>query len=116
MAEKGADVDAEYPSGQTPLFAAANHNDVALAEALLAKRADVNHTSRNGNTPLHSAAINFRKEVASYLIEHGAKLDARNKKGLTPLEYARSRKAKPKSDETEQKAAMVQFLEAQGAQ
>ncbi len=72
----------------TPLFYAADSNDVKLAKFLLGRGANVNARDYFGITPLHQATIRGSYDVAKLLIEKGADVNARDKYGYTPLHLA----------------------------
>ncbi len=81
-------------SADTPLHAAAEHNDHKTAAALIADGADVNATDAHGDTPLHKAALQNAREATALLIGNGANVDAKNRFGATPLHYAASQNAR----------------------
>jgi len=85
-------VNAQNPSGMTPLHLAAWEGHAAVTEFLLQHGADPNVAEANGNTPLHFAASYGYTEIARLLLEHGAQVNARNKDGKTPLSRGRSRR------------------------
>jgi len=84
----GADVNAKYEWGVTPLLYAANQGYNEITELLIAKGADVNTKRSNGETPLHEAAGEGHKETAELLIEVGADVNAKADNGKTPLDRA----------------------------
>jgi len=71
----------------TPLFDAAQGNQVEAAGRLIAQGADVNARGRWGRTPLDVAAMWGQKEVAELLIAQGADVNDRRGSGKTPLHY-----------------------------
>jgi len=91
----GADVNAKYADGSTPLHFAAGVGRREVVELLIAEGADVNGKGVGGGTPLHYAALGGRKEVAELLIAKGADVNAQlddsageRRAGDTPLDRA----------------------------
>ena len=85
----GADVNAKYKDGFTPLHRAAREGQKELAELLIAKGADVNARDDIGRTPLYYAAVQGQKEIAELLIAKGANVNAVGKHDSeTPLDSA----------------------------
>jgi ankyrin repeat protein len=62
--------------GQTPLWWAANHGHMALAQALVAQGADVNTPDHHGGTPLTQAASSGHLDMVRYLVQNGADIHA----------------------------------------
>ena len=93
LIDKGADVDAKTPGGETSLFLSAWRGDLVIVNNLLARGANVNVRMKNGETPLirvtHPTICKHRKEVIKALIVHGAdvnaKTDLKLSAGYTPL-------------------------------
>ncbi len=85
LIDQGADVNhtrpAQHPHnpahGQTPLWWAANHGHMALAQKLLDKGADVNTPDHHGGTPLTQAAGSGHLDMVRFLIESGADVHAK---------------------------------------
>ncbi|MBO9483578.1 ankyrin repeat domain-containing protein [Salinisphaera sp. G21_0] len=77
MTNRGADVNALYHSGMTPLHCAvfSRHAQDAI-EVLVACKADVDAKNSRGQTPLHLAAQSGKSEVIDQLIGHGALVNA----------------------------------------
>jgi ankyrin repeat protein len=80
----GADVNAKYGGGWTPLHFAAEKGHKEIAELLIAKGADVNTKMKDGDTPLDSVEYVHesdhspveratKKETANLLRKHGGK-------------------------------------------
>lgn len=88
----GAKHDAMYrATGQVPLHAAAKHNLVASARALIDRGADLNAIDDALYGPLHVALQSRSEAVASLLIERGANVNARGGVNQeTPLQLAGS--------------------------
>ncbi len=78
-------VDDRSADDETPLMLAAINNQMAVAQALIARQADVNKT---GWTPLHYAATKGHTEMIRLLLQHHAYIDASSPNGTTPLMMA----------------------------
>lgn len=84
LIDQGADINHKRPAqhtpdtthGQTPLWWAANHGHMALAQKLLGKGADVNTADHHGSTPLTTAASSGHLEMVRFLVESGADVHA----------------------------------------
>ena len=85
LIENGANIEAESPYGDTPLFWAAKANAVEIAQMLIKRGKNVNATDESGNTPLFDAAHFDAKEVAELLIANGAYINTKNIRGQTAL-------------------------------
>jgi cytochrome c len=72
----GADVNAKYADGSTPLHFAAVVGRREVAELLIAEGADVNVKGGRGETPLDFAIKYKRTEIADLLHKHGGKTGA----------------------------------------
>jgi ankyrin repeat protein len=66
-----ANVNAKSKDGWTPIFAAAQQGEAAIAEILLAHGADVNAPNSNQATPLALALQGKHEDVAKLLRHHG---------------------------------------------
>lgn len=76
-------------SGSAPLHAAANSNQLEIAEYLLELGADIEIRNQYGRSPLLCVAfMTGSVEMASLLIEHGADVNAADVQGATPLKLA----------------------------
>ena len=139
LIQEGADVNAvamdDVFSEKTPLDAANNHNQGAVAVWLrkhggktreeleapidaakkgdietvkqhLATGADVNYRNKNGDTLLNYAALLGHKEIVELLIENGADMNAKGLADWTPLHLAAQNKQEQ----------IVQLLIANGAE
>jgi ankyrin repeat protein len=84
LIDQGADVNYRRPArhtpdrtrGQTPLWWAAAHGHMALAQTLIDKGADVNTPDHHGGTPLIQAAKSGHLEMVQYLVQMGADVHA----------------------------------------
>jgi uncharacterized protein len=74
--------------GYTALFAAANRDDPALLDILLAAGAPVDQAPEDGVTPLMAAAARGNIAHVERLLAAGAKVSAVSRNGDTPLHYA----------------------------
>jgi len=88
LIRNGADVNAKYGNGATPLHIAIMNGKIETAHLLIEKGADVNAMARNANTPLHVAALKGDMKTANLLISKGADVNAKTKYGLTPISRA----------------------------
>eukprot|EP00899_Mesostigma_viride_P011736 jgi/Mesvir1/20563/Mv06235-RA.5 len=75
-------------SNDTDLLLAADNNDVAMLEQLIAGGASVDFTDMDKRTALHHAAHRGHVEAAKVLLKHGWGVNASNKLGRTPLHEA----------------------------
>jgi ankyrin repeat protein len=90
LIDAGADVQADFGGGLTPLHAAVMNQNAASVQALIDSGAEVNAVDSMGSTPLHKAAQAPSGEVAQLLIDAGADLAAPDgdRFGRTPAHYA----------------------------
>ena len=86
LLSSGADANAVFSGGFTPLHTAASKNRKEIAEMLLSNGADVCAITRTHFTPLHLAATTGASEVAELLIAYGADVDVTAKEGVSPLQ------------------------------
>lgn len=91
--EEGADVNQRFYQDQTPIFFAAQTDNVSLVRLLIELGADVSAVDIRGLTPLHAAALQFKNSLANQLvckllIESGADCNRRDDRGNTPFHYA----------------------------
>lgn len=85
LLDRGADVNARYGNGETPLFWAAVFGKPRIMELLIERGADVNARDKYGRTPLMLAAWNDQIEAVKILTKNGADVNARDGQGRTVL-------------------------------
>ena len=84
--ERGADIQARGPEGNTPLHVAAWNGSRTVLALLLEASADPSAKTESGLTPLHHAARQGHVEAVEALAAAGAELEAREARfGNTPL-------------------------------
>jgi len=88
LIEKGVDIHAKDPGGDTPLHCAIHAQLASVAQKLLEKGADIHAKNHLGDTPLHLALNAKLDSIALTLIEKGADIHAKDGEGVTPLEFA----------------------------
>lgn len=85
LIRKGADVNQEDASGNTPLFHAAIFGNTRVADLLLRAGADIDHlNSEEKITALYAAIIQEKPETAQFLIQKGANVNLQTSDGFTP--------------------------------
>lgn len=89
MVARGAGVEAQDGSGNTPLHYAAQANAVEAMKALTGLGAGVQARNREGNTPLHYAVLRGARDAVELLRQAGASARVPNERGHTPLDIAR---------------------------
>ena len=88
--EEGADINARYKDGWTPLMHAARYNqDPEVTKILIDAGADINARDKDGWTPLMHAAGNQNPEVIKVLLDAGADGKAKSNEGKTAFDYAK---------------------------
>ncbi|MDR3275986.1 MAG: ankyrin repeat domain-containing protein, partial [Treponema sp.] len=85
------DVNARDPKGRTPLHAAAELQDSALASFFISRGADVDAVDDEGRSPLFISIQNGDAETARVLINAGADIFQETPAGYTPASLAISR-------------------------
>jgi hypothetical protein len=78
-------VNVDNPQGESALMLAAIHNQLDIAELLIARGAEVN---RPGWSPLHYAASKGNIAMMRLLLDQSAYIDAESPEGNTPLMMA----------------------------
>ena len=89
LIKAGANVNASFTDGYTPLIAAVRSGDITKVNKLLKYGADPNLQNRYGETALIILAglTKYNKTIADSLVRNGANLEISNVKG-TPLMHA----------------------------
>lgn len=89
LLDRGADVNSkivfETYMDLTPLRAAAQGNNTAIAELLLDRGAKIEDTNGYGWNALHSAAQEGNAQMVRFLLRRGAKIEAKEEGDLTAL-------------------------------
>jgi len=88
LIKKGADVNAEFDEGVTPLIYAVSNNRELTALALIKYGADVNKITRQYETPLLIAVKQNNPKIAEALIRAGADVDFSGKSNATSLHFS----------------------------
>ncbi len=88
LLDRGADVSARGPGGQTALFNATRQGNLAAVKVLVEAGIDVHAKDAHGRTALFEAVYAGRKEIAELLCEHGARIDEKDRNGHTAVELA----------------------------
>lgn len=92
LAERGLDVNAKSPNGDTAIFEAAWAGNTDVVRYLISKGADVNAEMAKfpfkGFTALAIASAVDHAEIADILIAAGARVSARDGAGYEPLQWA----------------------------
>jgi len=85
MDQKGIDLEAKAPNGNTALMMAAFRQNKPMVLDMIRRGAQVN---QKGWTALHYAAAAGSTEITAILLEHHAYIDAESPAGMTPLMMA----------------------------
>lgn len=112
LVDKGANVNAVGPFGNTPLLCA-DLSNINLVSYLIQCGADVNAQNNLGRTALISAAGDLQADGVHTLLVHGANPNAQDKDGQTALMQAIT--AYHSHDKSEQQKAIVKELLGMGA-
>jgi quinoprotein dehydrogenase-associated probable ABC transporter substrate-binding protein len=88
LLEHGADVNARFSDGHTPLTNATRFGFDDIAKWLVEHKADPNRADISHWTPLMYAAWNDSADEVGMLVTHGAQLDLADDDGLSPLAIA----------------------------
>lgn len=91
LVNRGVDINHQDHRGQTPLHYCAQHNNLAIAELLLAKKGEVNIMDSYGNNPLWYAVFYADGDYrfVKLLVKYGADALSKNKAMRTPLDFAK---------------------------
>ncbi len=84
--EKGFDVNAQLPTGETLLHCAVEHGNEDLLDIILDFEPNLDVLDQHGHTPLTLAVENNNVELLDALLDAGADPDVENKKGWTLLD------------------------------
>lgn len=88
MIDRGDDINAQLPSGTTPLHSALAGRKFECFKYLLDRGANPEVKNIYGYTPLHNACIFNLLDYVMLLIEHGADVNSKSDVGTTPLHEA----------------------------
>ena len=88
MIQKGADVNAQNLSGETPLMNTAFSQNIPVAELLLANGASVNARTNKGDSPLLWAIKTSSETMVDFFLSKGADPSVKGRGGLTCLQVA----------------------------
>jgi ankyrin repeat protein len=88
LLEKKADVNAAQADGATALQWAAYHDDLQLADILIAASANAKLANRDGATAMQLAAIRGSAPMIEKLLNAGVDVNERSPHGETPLMFA----------------------------
>lgn len=87
----GADPNAAFDDGKTPLMLAAENGHHDICKTLVLAGAITTMTDRRGRNPLHYAAERGHNDLVQYLLDYGAPVAAIDNEGNTPLMLAQMR-------------------------
>lgn len=88
LAAEGADVNARFFDGLTPLMIAAGDGDAEMIGKLLDRGAATDVSSDAGGTALMVATVEGHLEIVRALLERGADVNAQDERGWTALRFA----------------------------
>jgi quinoprotein dehydrogenase-associated probable ABC transporter substrate-binding protein len=88
LLDHGADVNARFGDGYTPLVNATRFAFTDVVSLLLQHKADLNQADISHWTPLMYAAWTDHADLIKLFVGKGAKIDASDDEGLTPLGIA----------------------------
>ena len=88
LLQQNADVNAPQADGATAIQWAVYHNDLDLADVLIAAGANVKLANRDGATPLSLASLNGNAPMIERLLKAGADPREHGPKGEFPLLFA----------------------------
>jgi ankyrin repeat protein len=88
LLKRKSDVNAPQADGATAIHWAVYHDDLEMADLLIAAGASVKVANRHGATPLALACINGSLRMIERLLEAGADANERGPNGETPLMMA----------------------------
>ncbi len=88
LIKKGADVNAEFEAGTTPIVYAVSNNRETATMILIKYGADVNKVTRQYETPLLISVKQNRGKIAEALIRAGADINFSDRHDATALHFA----------------------------
>lgn len=91
LLSQGADPNAAFDDGKTPLMLAAETGHHDICKTLVLAGANTTMTDRRGRNPLHYAAEGGHNDLVQYLLDYGAPVAAIDNEGNTPLMLAQMR-------------------------
>ncbi|TAL28225.1 MAG: ankyrin repeat domain-containing protein [Alphaproteobacteria bacterium] len=92
LLDKGADVNMDLGSGETPLHVAANDGAKDLVKFLISRGANVNALKQYNWAPIHDAAYRGKFDAVVELLKAGADPNLRTEEGKTAYGWAVLRK------------------------
>lgn len=91
LLSQGADPNAAFDDGKTPLMLAAENGHHDICKTLVMAGANTTMTDRRGRNPLHYAAERGHNDLVQYLLDYGAPVAAIDNEGNTPFMLAQIR-------------------------
>ncbi|GBC94915.1 hypothetical protein HRbin16_00700 [bacterium HR16] len=88
----GADPNVRGSTGATPLLAAVERGEKAIAKILLEHGADVNRGTDSGVTPLMIASRDGRLDLVQLLLSHGADVTLHDQRGFTAVDFVKGKR------------------------
>ncbi|WP_341814104.1 ankyrin repeat domain-containing protein [Wolbachia endosymbiont (group A) of Nomada flava] len=88
LISQGANLEAKYGDGSTPLHIASRNNYLDVLEYLVKSGANLEAKNRYGRTPLFIASWNGHLDIVKYLVENGANIEAQDAYNRKPLHIA----------------------------
>ncbi len=85
---EGAEANALFSQGNTPLIMAASQGHIEITRILLDHGAPLNQATPAGETALMKTAWSGDVAITKLLLSHGPQVNAQNQEGRTPLFYA----------------------------
>lgn len=88
LINRGADINYQNKSKNTPLLLAVNQNWSEMARFLIERKADVNKTDESGQTAIMVTAAKGNLDIFQLLMQAGADINGKNTGEVTTLAYA----------------------------